>query len=361
MNALYLYSQVMPYTIASLQVLIKFTGLNIHLVHYPISKTSPYQLPDVSNIFYYDKSVTNVEDIKNIIIHKKPKFVFVSGWSNKDYLKLAEFARKQNIPVITGCDTLWRNDLRQKIATIFSKTLIRKYFTYIMVPGFHQYDYARLLGFSRENILFPLYTANLSLFDKIFEESLSIKEKSYPHNILFVGRFEKVKGIRNLINAFQSIVDQKDWTLTLIGNGSLKEEIVNECKNCSNIYFKNFLQEYDLAKEVQYSGIFCLPSIYEPWGVVIQEFAAAGLPLLTSNICGASSMFLRENYNGYAFSPADTSELKNKLLKLISLPDDTLRQFSIRSNQLSKSLTPEMYASNFLKFLDTANNSKPIN
>lgn len=72
-------------------------------------------------------------------------------------------------------------------------------------------------------------------------------------------------------------------------------------------------------------------------------------------------MFLRENYNGYAFSPADTSELKNKLLKLISLPDDTLRQFSIRSNQLSKSLTPEMYASNFLKFLDTANNSKPIN
>ncbi len=68
-----------------------------------------------------------------------------------------------------------------------------------MVPGYYQYEYARLLGYKRENILYPLYTADIKLFSNKYKECLSLKKNNYPRNLLFVGRFEKRKGNR-LIN-----------------------------------------------------------------------------------------------------------------------------------------------------------------
>ena len=45
-----------------------------------------------------------------------------------------------------------------------------------------------------------------------------------------------------------------------------------------------------------------MPSKKEPWGVVLQEMAIAGLPLLTSQHVGAATMFLEEHENGLVFS-----------------------------------------------------------
>ncbi len=78
MKALFLYSRVMPYTIEGLKALLKITNLEIHLVHYPVSRDAPYQLPEIDRIKYYSKSKTNDDDIIKFIEDKDLKFVFVS-------------------------------------------------------------------------------------------------------------------------------------------------------------------------------------------------------------------------------------------------------------------------------------------
>jgi glycosyltransferase involved in cell wall biosynthesis len=221
----------------------------------------------------------------------------------------------------------------------------------MMVSGYYQYEYARLLGFQRSNILYPLYAANISLFNSKYKEFLPIKKLTYPRNILFVGRFEKEKNIPLLIESFQSIKDKKGWQLTLIGNGSLNSKIVDQSKNDPNIIIKDFMQPEKLVEEIKNAGVFCLPSDYEPWGVVIQEFAAAGLPLITSNVCGASSIFLKESYNGYIFNKKDIKGLKDALLRILDKRDHELLLFSERSHRLAQIINPEMYAANFIQFL----------
>ncbi|HEY9113227.1 MAG TPA: glycosyltransferase family 4 protein [Bacteroidales bacterium] len=341
----------MPYTIGSIKMLINIGKVDIHIIHYPVSNDAPYQLPSIKGVTYYDESKLTIDEIESLINKLIPRFIFITGWSNSKYLKIALFAKKQRIPVVSGCDTQWRGDMRQIVAVVLSKILIRKYFDFIMVPGVYQYEYARLLRYKKEQILFPLYTADLSFFNKKYTEFLSLKQSNYPRNLLFVGRFEKIKGIHLLIEAFMSIHNKKGWTLTLVGNGSIKKEINEQIKGNKEIVIKDFLQPEKLAEEIKISGAFCLPSVYEPWGVVIQEFASAGLPIISSNVCGASNVFVKENFNGFLFNSKHTEDLKIKIEKLINLSDDKLLQYSERSNFMAQSIKPEMYAANFSRFL----------
>ena len=118
-----------------------------------------------------------------------------------------------------------------------------------------------------------------------------IKKKKYPYKFLYVGRFEKVKGIENLKKAWNELSKlNHNWSLTLVGNGSYQSKF----DNYNNVDVINFLQPEKLIEVVADCGCFVLPSNYEAWGVVVHEFSAAGMPLILSNKIGSKSMFLIE-------------------------------------------------------------------
>ena len=57
------------------------------------------------------------------------------------------------------------------------------------------------------------------------------------------------------------------------------------------------------------AGCFVLPSLSEPWGLVVNEAMASGLPVLVSNRCGCAPDLVREGENGFLFDPARPDEL----------------------------------------------------
>ncbi len=73
-----------------------------------------------------------------------------------------------------------------------------------------------------------------------------------------------------------------DWKLILIGSGDMPEV------DPSIVEVKGFMKGPELAAESKRCGVFCLPSIYEPWGVVVHEFTMAGLPMICSDSVGAA-------------------------------------------------------------------------
>jgi glycosyltransferase involved in cell wall biosynthesis len=208
----------------------------------------------------------------------------------------------------------------------------------MFATGLPQYEFLRFLGFKKNQILFGAYTANTELFNSTYLNNP--KKKVYNQKvILFVGRLEEEKGIQILLNTVKKISSDK-LKLIVVGNGSLRVEIEKETR----VEYYKFMEQKSLLELLPKVDFFLLPSTYEPWGVVIHEMAAAGLPILCSDSVGARWSFVINNYNGFVFKSNSSSALYECLLKAINLSEEKLNLFKLRSFELSKSIKPELWA-----------------
>ena len=101
--------------------------------------------------------------------------------------------------------------------------------------------------------------------------------------------------------------------------------------------------------------MFVLPSHFEPWGVVVHEFASAGFPIICSDKVGAKVDFVQDNYNGYVYPSGNISELKNTLRNVMNKSNDELNLMGERSTVLAKKITPIVWSK---KLLEVLNKSK---
>lgn len=346
MKILYLYAEVMGYTIATLNELSKLDN-EIHVVCWDKKKLTPFQHSRVKNINIYNRSDFNNHELILFVKNLKPSIIVISGWIDKGYLRVASIYKKNGIPIVTGLDSQWNATFKQYIASTFN-FIIKLFFSHVWVAGPMQYEYARRLGYKKDKIIYNLYSANLDLFNHSYFFSIDEKIRKMPHRFLFVGRFETVKSIDLLLDVWDALKsERKDWVLHLIGEGSINLS----SKFLDNVIISNFMQPDNLIKEVRNSGCFILPSSYEPWGVVIHEFAASGLPIICSDKCGASAEFVINGFNGFVFESGQFKSLYDSMIKIINLSDDMLNNFSVNSNKLAQRITPITSAENLLSIL----------
>jgi glycosyltransferase involved in cell wall biosynthesis len=341
MKILYLYSELMGYTVAAIRVLAE-SGHEVHVVHWDHKKLTPYKPPNIDRVSFYRRSDFTINRMTQLAKNVEPTLTIVSGWMDKGYMAIAWQLVRDKRNVVLGLDGYWKNSLKQKVALLLGQLgVLSRFYSHAWVAGFRQYEYARRLGFSGAKIISDLYSADLRLFDKVFNCTIQQKSIRYPHRFLFVGRLESVKGLNTLLEAWQRLLPHRsDWELHVIGNGSLKECI----RNTNGVTVKSFMQPEQLSEEVANAGCLILPSIDEPWGVVVHEFAAAGLPLILSDVVGAGSTFLISGLNGYTFNANNDIDLTARMSQIINTSDKQLHDMGIWSNTLSKRITPETSA-----------------
>jgi len=277
-----------------------------------------------------------------------PDIIYISGWMDRGYLNAIIKPRRKGIPVVCGFDDIWFKTIRQRIASIIFPIFKYLFFSHAWVAGPYQFEYAKRLGFKNNEITHNCLSADI----EIFNHAYSKKNKNIIHKkFLYVGRFEPVKGVDILVNAWDKIVKQnqaKNWSLTLIGSGSLKEEL----SLYDNVIVKPFMQPENLIDEIKNYDCFILPSIFEPWALVLHEFSAAGLPIICSDVCGAAPVFVVSKFNGFSFKVCDINDLVSKMLKIIDMPDCQLIKMSENSHELGQKITPEISAASFISILN---------
>ena len=338
----------MGYQIPILKEYVTKYNAEVHVIHWDQKKLTPYKQPIEKNIFYYNRSEFSKKQLKEFVNNTKPDIVYISGWMDNGYLSAVRPLKKMGIPVVTGFDGIWRGTAKQRIASIIFPFIRKFIFSHAWVAGPYQYEFAKRLGFKNNEIIYNCYSADTEIFNHAFKESIELKKTKYPHRFLFVGRLESVKGIDILIQAWNKIREnKKDWELCIIGNGTLSSYL----KSCSGVIVLNFMQSENLIKEIKKCGCFILPSRFEPWALVIHEFAAAGLPIICSDICGAAPMFVTSNYNGFIFESCNVSDLEQKMIKIINSNDNELLQMSENSHKVGQKITPELAAACFMSIL----------
>ena len=242
------------------------------------------------------------------------------------------------------CDTHWNGGFKQLIAMAISRFTLLNIFSHAWVPGQIQKQYVLNLGFKETAIQTGFYSCDLKHFESIYQSQKTKKQQQFPKRFLFVGRYYEFKGIKELWQAFIELQTEQsnEWELWCLGIGDIEPIVHPKIKHFG------FVQPKDLATYTLQTGVFILPSKFEPWGVVVHEFAASGFPLLLSNQVGAKEQFLQETKNGFEFKSKSVSDLKAALKKIISLSDHQLLDMSSHSTVLAKTISQTSWVNSLL-------------
>lgn len=341
---LVLYTELMPYNVVVFKALID-KGCRLHVVLWDKGKLTPYH-PSVEKgiTYYYQSTFWNIDHLYLFVKQLNPDLVWTAGWMDPMYNKVCTLIRRDfQIPVIASSDTQWRGG-KQWFNVLTARFRHRRWFSHLFVSGEPQVIYARKLGFHSKQILMNNLSADVDLFHRI---DLKSREVTYPRRLLYIGRFAKVKGLSYLLEAWQSLPDRRDWKLVLVGNGPEYSKL----QGYPDVEIKNFMPQEELMKELEQSGAFILPSVFEPWALVIHEAACSGLPILASTCSGAASCFVKNGENGFLFKSGSKCSIRRAIYHFIHLQESEWLQMGRKSREFSSLITPSIVADRLLTLL----------
>ncbi|MFT4678132.1 MAG: glycosyltransferase involved in cell wall biosynthesis [Flavobacteriales bacterium] len=342
---LFLYTELAEYVLACIEQLEK-EDVEVHVVRFPVNSEAPFEFRQLAKTKIYDRSKFDKDQLQKLAEDINPHIILCSGWIDKGYLNICRQA-KSKTPTVLLLDNQWEGGIKQRIATIASPFFLKSKFTKAWVPGAPQKEFAQHLGF--KDISTGFYCADTHLFETAGASRNRSIAEHYPKKLLFVGRYLEFKGIFDLWKAFIELHDEgvDDWELICAGTGDLWDERIEH----PAIRHMGFIQPAELLELVKETGAFVLPSHREPWGVVVHEMAAAGLPMVCSSTIGAATMFLEEGANGFFHQAGDQADLKVALKRMMSSSKEDLILMGESSLEKSKSISPQIWTKTLLELL----------
>lgn len=156
--------------------------------------------------------------------------------------------------------------------------------------------------------------------------------ESAPIIIGAMGRLVEKKGFDQLLQSIAKLKTMTRANFKLILGGEGEEEA----------HLRQMIESLNLSKDVELLGwvndkrafyqrcdIFCLPSLHEPFGIVLLEAMAYGVPVVAYESEGPHDIFMAHPESGIRVPVGDTGELATAIERLIH--DPTQREYLIKN------------------------------
>ena len=109
------------------------------------------------------------------------------------------------------------------------------------------------------------------------------------------------------------------------------------------VHWPGFLQYHDLPAVYRSAGAFVHPARREAWGLVVNEAAAAGLPLIVGRRVGAACELVRDGENGFLVDPDDTESFAAVLSRVARLSEAARQRMAEASRRIVACFGPERF------------------
>jgi glycosyltransferase involved in cell wall biosynthesis len=263
----------------------------------------------------------------------RPDAVGVGGWNQPAFWLARAYARARCVPLLVWVEST-THDARSESRVLESakRAMIRRAAGFF-VPGSAARAYVRSFGISDERIA----VAPNAVDERIFGPAAVDRRGRRTCTFLYVGRLDADKGLEVLLRAFANVPGE----LVLVGSGDEEGRLREQADE--RVAFRGALGRDALPAEYAAADVFVLPSRSEPWGMVLNEAAAAGLPLVASEGVGAADDLIEEGINGFRVPVGDAEALARALRRLAG--DEGLRlSAGARSLELARAFSPAVWA-----------------
>ncbi len=261
------------------------------------------RVPGMHRLVRHDYPLT--PGIARALGRSHPDVVVVSGWSTFASQAAVAWCRARRVPYVLHVEShdldprpAWRHRVKDTVAT----PIIRGAAS-VLAVGSAARESALARGAKDVRIF-----ANTIDVERWIERAGSLHRSAHDGTVvLSVGRDVPEKAFDVLAAA----CSEAGVRLELVTGGLSEEEV---------------------AQRYVDADVFALLSRHEPWGVVVNEAAASGLPLVLSDRVGAASDLLRNGENGFLV-PAEDAHAAADALRRLSDPE-LRRRMGERSREL---------------------------
>lgn len=306
------------------------------LVHFLLSKDIQvgfvgkiYNYKEVDNLEYF-KIQNNVTSTNKLLIHLFFKSFFIKlpkdavfHAHRPDHFAAFAFAKSgPSVLSLHGQAARIINDRKgfvvRTIYNFLEKMAMKKADVIMPVDDITRDYYIKLYPQYKEKYRVIPTGVNTSIFKKLDKQVIREKfgfSKS-DKIVLYVGRIAPPKKIKEIIKAFEILVNKDNsYKLLLVGNGvdyDKMKTLTSQLKLSENINFFGVRKRSELPVIFNMADVCVLYSKNEGSPLSIKESLACGVPVV-ANCVGDIPLVIKEGYNGFLVENESNEELASKL------------------------------------------------
>ena len=296
----------------------------------------------------------------------KPQAIAVHGYAHRENWPIARWCRKHRCPMVTMTDSKADDARRSRFREWLKSWVIKRFSAYLCAGEIHR-QYMLQLGAKLDRTFLGYDVVDNDYFASSVErirqeprrQDLSGLDPETPY-FLVVSRFLKRKNLDLTLRAYAAYRkkrtdSQAPWRLVLVGDGEERtqlEAIVAQ-DQIPDVTFAGFRQIEDLPHYYAFAGAFINPAQPEPWGLVVNEAMASGLPVLVSHGLGCAESLVEAGKNGWVFDPNSHEDFVQRLLDISSSPSQ-VEAFGKHSSEIIARWSLEFFAENLFQAFQVA-------
>jgi glycosyltransferase involved in cell wall biosynthesis len=290
-----------------------------------------------------------------------PEVVLVPGYYTAPALAAAVWAKRRNRKTILMTETTQGDHERVWWKEAAKGHLIRTLFDAAIAGGSRHVAYLGELKFPTSRIGRFYDVVDNEFFRNGAARARRTETPSQfqlpDRYFLYVGRLAPEKNLEALVRTFAAVrIRGSQSSLVLVGDGPLRprlERQVQEAGLGPYVRFAGLKSTAEILPYYAFAHAFVLPSRQEPWGLVVNEALAAGLPVIVSNRCGCANDLVAHGINGFLFDADREEELTDFLWRVDQWGPQERAFAGRRSEELVSRYSPSNWAEEVLRLVRT--------
>lgn len=247
--------------------------------------------------------------------------VISNGFSFPPLLRTLLYCRRAGIATfVRGDSNIYERQQTGRLAN-FNRWLMLRWASQIcsgfMPMGRLGQEYFTSFGIPRERCFWVPYEPDYEYFAHAPPGDLAAFRASHHlredrRRFLYCGRLIPIKNVRSIIAAFVRLAgDASNWDLAIAGDGPLRAQLQQMVPTdlAPRVHWLGALDLAATRLAYHATDVLVLPSLREPWGVVVNEALAAGRPVLASHTVGAAADMVEEDVSGRIFQAGSDDAL----------------------------------------------------
>lgn len=294
----------------------------------------------------------------------KPDVLVIPGWGFTISRTALTWCRRHHKQAIVMSETKCNDEPRQWWKEKLKYWLYIRKFDAALVGGQLHRDYLVKLGFPGNRIFFGYNAVDNDYFIKQAEVArqnpIEARHRQplipYQPYFLVLTRLLKRKNVDSLITAFanyrRQVTIDTAWDLVICGSGEEEaniRQLINELNITNYVHLPGFIPYQALGDWYGLAGALVHPALIEPWGLVVNEACAAGLPIICSNTVGAASELVQDAKNGLLFEPRNISDITRALVSISQRNEQTRAAMGQLSQKIIANYSPKDFAEGIFK------------